>query len=100
MPSNEVPFAEDLRRALEQLSVRREQEDREQEDAGCASGDMSENEGILLIPEGGAGVCVRVQSWCHRRRVVVARESDGWDALDEKLSDASAVTSSYSAWGQ
>ena len=40
-----------------------------------------------MIPEGEAGVCVRVQNWCHRRRVVVARGSDGWDALDEELSD-------------
>ena len=24
-------------------------------------------------PEGEAGVCVRVESWCHRRRVDVAR---------------------------
>ena len=46
---------------------------------------MSENgDGILLIPEGEAGVCVR---WCHRRRVVVARGSECWDALDEALSD-------------
>ena len=30
---------------------------------------------------------VRVQNWCHRRRVVVARGSEGWDALDEELSD-------------
>ena len=49
--------------------------------AGGAPGDMSENEdGILLIPEGKAGVCSRVQIWCHRRRVVVARGSEGWDA--------------------
>ena len=47
---------------------------------------ISENEdGVLLIPE--AGACVRVQNWCHRRRVVVARGSEGWDALDEELSD-------------
>jgi len=87
-PPNEVALAEDLQRALEQLRVRREQEDRDREGAGCESGDMSENEdGILLIPEGEAGVCVRVQNWCHRRRVVVARGSEGWDALDEELSD-------------
>ena len=88
-PPNEVPLAEDLQRALEQLRARREQEDRDREEgAGGASGDMSENEdGILLIPEGEAGVCVRVQNWCHRRRVVVARGSEGWDALDEELSD-------------
>ena len=83
-----MPLAEDLQGALEQLGVRREQEDRDREDAGGMSGDMSENEdGILLIPEGEAGVCVRVQNWCHRRRVVVARGSDGWGALDEELSD-------------
>ena len=52
------------------------------------SGDVSENEdGILLMPEGEAGVCVWVQSWCNRCRIVVARGSDGWDALDEELSD-------------
>jgi len=53
----------------------------------CA-GRVSENEdGILLIPEGEAGISVRVQNWCHRRRVIVARGSEGWDALDEELSD-------------
>jgi hypothetical protein len=47
-PPSEVPLAEDLQRALEQLRVRREQEDRDRE---CAGGDMSENEDeILLIP--------------------------------------------------
>ena len=50
-----------------------------------ASGDMSENEdGILLIPESEAGICVRVHNWCHSRRVVVARSSEGWDALEER----------------
>ena len=87
-PPNEVPLAEDLQRALEQPRVRREQEDRDWEDVGGMFGDMPENgDGILLIPEGEAGVCVRVQNWCHRRRVVVARGFDGWDALDEELSD-------------
>ena len=99
-PPNEVALAEDLQRALEQLRVQREQEDRENErerererertrhGAGSASGDLSENEdGILLIPEGEAGVCVRVQNWSHRRRAVAARGSEGWDALDEELSD-------------
>ena len=52
VPPNEVPFAEDLQRA------RREQEDRDREGAGGASGGMSENEdGILWIPEGETGVC-------------------------------------------
>ena len=50
---------------------------------------MSENaDEILLIPEGEAGVCVRVQNWRHRRRVVVARGSEGWDSPDEELSDS------------
>jgi hypothetical protein len=87
-PPNEVPLAEDLQRALEQLRAKREQEqeDRDRECEGGVSGDMSENEdGILLIPAGEAGVCVLVQNWCHRRRVVVARGSEGWDALDEEL---------------
>ena len=45
---------------------------------------MSENEdGVMLIPGG----CVRVQNWCHRRRVVVTHSSEGWDVLDEELSD-------------
>ena len=58
---NEVPLAEDLQPALEQLRGRREQEDRE--GAEGAPRDRSENEdGILLIPEGEAGVCVRVQN--------------------------------------
>ena len=30
---------------------------------------------------------MRVQNWCHRRRVVVARGYEGWDALDEELND-------------
>jgi hypothetical protein len=48
---------------------------------------MSENEdGILLVPATEAGACLRVQNWCHCRRVVVARGSEGWDALDEELS--------------
>ena len=60
-PPNEVPLAEDLQRTLEQLRARREQEDRDREGAGSASGGMSENgDGILWIPEGEAGVCVRV----------------------------------------
>jgi len=51
-PPNEVPLAEDLHRALEQLRLRREQEDWKREGAGGASDDMSENEdGVLLIPE-------------------------------------------------
>jgi hypothetical protein len=29
---------------------------------------------------------MRVQSWCHRCRVVLARGSKGWDALGEELS--------------
>ena len=58
-----MPLAEDLQRALKQLRVKREQEERDWEDARGASGDMSENEdAILLIPEGEAGVCVRVQN--------------------------------------
>ena len=85
-PPNEVPLAEDLQRALEHLRAQREQEDRDR--AESASGDMSENEdGILLVPEGEAGVSVRVQNWSHRRRVAVARGSEEWDALDEELSD-------------
>ena len=40
-----------------------------------------------MIPEGEAGVCVRVQNWSHRRCEVAARGSEGWDALDEVLSD-------------
>ena len=88
VPPNEVSLAEDLQPALDQLHGRREQEDWDREGAGGASGDMSENEGgILLIREGEAGGCVRVQNRCHRRRVVVARDSEGWGALDEKLSD-------------
>ena len=79
---------EDLQRALEQLRARREQKERDREGAGGTSGDTSENEdGIQLIPEGEASVCVRVQNWCHRRRVVVARGSEGLGALDEELSD-------------
>jgi hypothetical protein len=51
-PPNEVPLAEDLQRALEQLHVTREQEDRNQEIAGGISGDMSDYEdAILLNPE-------------------------------------------------
>ena len=87
-PPNEVPLAKDLQRALEQPRVRRKQEDRNREDAEGASGDMSENEdGILLIPEGEAGVCVWGQNWCNRCRVVVARGFEGWDTLAEELSD-------------
>jgi len=71
-PPNEVPLAEDLQRALEQLRVKREQEDWEREGVRGASGDISENgDGVLLIPEGEGGVCVRVQNWCHRRPVVI-----------------------------
>jgi len=67
------------------VRVQREQENRER--AESASGDMPEKEdGILLVPEGGAGVCVRVQNG-RRRRVAVARGSEGWGALDEDLSD-------------
>ena len=40
-----------------------------------------------MVPEGEAGVCVRVQNRSHRRRVAVGRGSEGWDALDEELSD-------------
>lgn len=53
---------------------------------GGGSGDMCEDEdGILLISEGRIGVCVLVQNWWHRRRVVVARGSEGWGVLDDKL---------------
>ena len=75
-----VPLAEDLQRTLEQLRVKRKQEDRGREDAGGGSGDMTEKEnGILLIPEGETGGRVRVQNSCHRHLIVVA--------LDEELSD-------------
>jgi hypothetical protein len=85
-PPNEVPHAEDLQRALEQLRVQRALQDRE--DREGLAGDVSENEdGILLIPESEAGVSVRVQNWSHRRRVVAPRGSEAWDALDEELSD-------------
>ena len=79
-PPNKVPLAEGLQRVLEQLRVKREQEDQGREDAGGGSGDMSENEdGILLIPEGETGGRVRVQSSCHRHLIAVA--------LDEELSE-------------
>jgi len=75
-PPNEEPLAEDCPRAFEHLRVQREQEDCER--AESASGDMSENEdGTLLVPEGEAGVCVRVQNWSHRRLVAGARGSEG-----------------------
>ena len=52
--------------ALEQLRVQREQEDREHEREHERERDLSENDdGILLIPEGEAGVCVRLQNWSH-----------------------------------
>jgi len=55
---------------------------------GSESGDMSENEdGILLVPEAEAGVCMRVQNWNHRRRGAVARGSEGLYTFDEELSD-------------
>ena len=105
-PPNKVPLAEDLQPALEQLCGRREQEDRAREGAGGAPGDMPKNDnGILLILEGEAGVCVRVQNWYHRRRIVVTRDPEGWGALDEELSDGEWVGvaqsyRSYSVWGQ
>ena len=47
----------DVPRGLEQLRIKRVWKDRDQEGAGGGSGDMSENEdAILLIPEGDAGV--------------------------------------------
>ncbi len=49
--------------------------------------DTQNEDGILLILEGEAGVCVRVQNLYHRRRVVVARGSERRDALDVELSD-------------
>ena len=49
---------------------------------------MSENRNdTLLIPEGEAGVSVRVHTSRHRHRVTVARGAEGWDVLDEELSD-------------
>jgi len=88
-PPNEVPLTEDLQHMLEQLRVKRKQEDWEREAVGGASGDMSENEdGILLIPEGEAGACVWVQNWWNRRHVVMARGSEHWDVLDEDLGNA------------
>ena len=56
---NDVPLAEDLQRALEQLRVRQARPGGLGKGSrGDASGDMSESEdGILLIPEGEAGVC-------------------------------------------
>jgi hypothetical protein len=52
------------------------------------SGDLYENgDGVLLIPEGKASVCDRVQNQCHRRRVVVACGPGGWGALVEGMSD-------------
>ena len=60
---------------------------------------MFENEdGALLVPEGEAGVCVRVKNRSHRRRVTVARGSEGWDALDEELSDGEWEWPSLMAW--
>jgi len=53
------------------------------------SGDMSQNEdGTLLVPEGKAGVCVCVQNWSHHHCVTVASGSEGWNALDEELSNS------------
>ena len=55
---NEEPLAEDLQRVVEQLRARREQKGQDRKGMGGASGDMPENvDGILLIPEGEAGVC-------------------------------------------
>ena len=80
---NEVPLAKDLQPALEQLRGRREKEDRDREGAGGAPGDMSENEdGILLIPEGEAGVCR-----CRTGGIDVASSSLVAPRVDEELSD-------------
>ena len=50
---------------------------------------MSQNEdGTLLVPEGKAGVCVCVQNWSHHHCVTVASGSEGWNALDEELSNS------------
>ena len=49
----------------------------------------------MLISEGEAGVCARVQNGCHCRRVVVARGSEGRGALDEELSDGEWELPSY-----
>ena len=78
-PPNEEPLAEGLQRALGGNRRTGTGKARKVPLAICPS--------ILLIPEGEAGVCVRVQNWYHRRRVVVARDSEGWGALDEELSD-------------
>ena len=52
-----MSLAEDLQRALEQLCVRREQEDWDREDLGGGSGDMTEN-------EDGNPIDVQERGWC------------------------------------
>ena len=82
-PANEVLLAVDPQRVLEQLRVKREQEDREWE-VHLVRLMISSRMKVGSYCE--TGVCVRVQNWRHRRRVVT-RCSEGWDALDEEPSD-------------
>jgi len=49
---------------------------------------MYKNEdGVPLVSEGEAGICMHVQSWSQCHRVAVGRGPEGWGVLDEELSD-------------
>lgn len=79
-PPNEIPLAEDLREALERLKAtrtgRRRRSSRQDRFLSGRSRSIStdgsvthsgEEDGVILIPESAAGLCVRVEDWGTRR---------------------------------
>ena len=68
VPPQRGALAEDLQRALEQLCARQEQEDRDRESTGGASGDTSENEGWDPVDSRRRGKCLL----CGYRTGVIA----------------------------
>ena len=48
---------------------------------------VRDGDGILLIPDTGLVFTCGCKLVCHRRCVVVAHGSEGWDVLDEEVSD-------------
>lgn len=94
-PPNEVPLAEDLMEALERVKAQRmaasaqrvqkrrrfsgdgprsvtsSSKSRSRSGSDSDSDDMEEleQEGVMLIPESAAGLCVRVENWSTRRLI-------------------------------
>ncbi|KAG8765639.1 carbohydrate-binding module 1 protein [Serendipita sp. 397] len=115
-PPNEVPLAEDLMEALERVRAERSQRRRRFPDerrvvtsssksrsrslsddgrSGHTEDDDDseelEQEGVMLIPETAAGLCVRVENWSTQKLVEMHRRREKGRSQQRRRSEARGV---------